>query len=195
MPSKSFLRTDSKRNRPALLCAAACFMLAVLAPALGAQETQLATAVRDGIVCADLVFHWDREEEFIGSLKDGLESRITFTARLFDRRPALFPSLGNIHVETRTASQSAFYDFLSKKFVIETDLGKRFTYTSAQDLIRNFFTQTDITLAEWSQVRDPYVTARVQFEPVRLMPPLTIVSLVGATGTYTSPWIRRDVHP
>ena len=172
---------------------AAFLLLITAASGLDAQAVELSAVVRDGIVCADLSFRWDREREFIESLQDGLESRITFTARLFDRNQALLPILRNIQIESRTFSQSAFFDFLGKKFIVETDLGRRTTYDSAEELIRGFFTMSDITLAERTQVGDPFVTARVQFEPVRLMPPLTIISLVGASGTYTSPWIQKDV--
>lgn len=164
-----------------------------LSARLDAQTVELDAVVRDGIVCADISFRWDREQEFLESLHDGLESRITFTARLFDRRKAFLPIFRSVLVESRISSQSAFFDFLGKKYIVETDLGRRITFDTAADLIRGFFTMYDITLAERSQVGNPYVTARVQFEPVRLMPPLTIVSLVGASGTYTSPWIQKDV--
>jgi hypothetical protein len=30
-------------------------------------------------------------------------------------------------------------------------------------------------------------------EPVRLMPPLTLVALIGTAAAYATPWIRSDV--
>ena len=38
-----------------------------------------------------------------------------------------------------------------------------------------------------------YVAVQVQFDPVRLMPPLTIVSLAGAGGRFTTPWTRAEI--
>jgi hypothetical protein len=192
-PLKISSKTDSRKSRPHLLLAAVLALLAVSAPRLPAQEVALAAAVREGIVCADIEFRWDREVELIQSLRDGLESRITFTARLYDRKQALLPIMRVVQIESRSFSQSAFFDFLGRKFIVETDLGRRITFLRAEDLIHAFFTMHDITLAERSQVQDPFVSVRVQFEPVRLMPPLTIISLVGAAGTYTSPWITGEV--
>jgi hypothetical protein len=38
-----------------------------------------------------------------------------------------------------------------------------------------------------------YAIARAQFEPVRLMPPLTLVVLAGAAATSTTPWTRKEL--
>ncbi len=189
MPLKSSSKTGSRRSS----AAAAALLLLAVSPPLFAQRVDLRALVRGGIICADVDFRWDREQEFLNAVRDGLESRITFTARLYERRAAFLPFFRNVLVESRTFSQSAFFDFLGNKYVVETDQGRRVVYDTEEELIRGFFSMPDITLAEISTVSDPYVTARVQFEPVRLMPPLTIVSLVGAAGTYTSPWVGKDV--
>jgi len=48
---------------------------------------------------------------------------------------------------------------------------------------------SDATAAERRRL---YVTARAQFEPVRLMPPLTLIGLAGAAANVATPWVRRD---
>jgi hypothetical protein len=39
-----------------------------------------------------------------------------------------------------------------------------------------------------------YISARAQFEPVRLMPPLTLVNILGAASTVATPWVSRNVQ-
>lgn len=195
---KSYSKASSRRNRAQrtaglrLLCAA----LVILFPApVGAQDVKLTVSVAEGIVRADVAFRWERQEELLSALQDGLESRITFTLRLFEKRPAALPFLENSLVVEKSISQSAFYDFLEHKYIVESEGGGRRSFDRPEDLINGFFSWTGIALDSRARLRSPFVTARVQFDPVRLMPPLTIVSLIGATGTYTSPWVMGKVAP
>jgi hypothetical protein len=68
------------------------------------------------------------------------------------------------------------------------------SFGSVDSLLKGFFTLSAIPLYAGSHAPPAvlYVMARAQFEPVRLMPPLTLVSMVGRAATYTSPWARRD---
>jgi hypothetical protein len=132
-------------------------------------------------------------EELVSSLRQGLESRITFTARVYERRHGLLPFRGDRMLAERRVSHSAFWDFLDERFVVETDTGTRVSFGSVDELLRGFFTLSAIPLYNGRAPRAAlYVMARAQFEPVRLMPPLTLVSIVGRAATYTSPWARRD---
>jgi hypothetical protein len=68
------------------------------------------------------------------------------------------------------------------------------TYARPDELIRGFFALEEVfgSDATAAERRRLYVTARAQFEPVRLMPPLTLIGLAGAAANVATPWVRRD---
>jgi hypothetical protein len=163
------------------------------AAAVHGQGVEVSLSSPAGVLSADVTFRWDRMQELVSSLRQGLESRITFTARVYEKRQGIFPFPGDRMLAERRFSRSAFWDFLDERFVVETDTGERVSFASVNELLEGFFSLSEMPL----YVRPPasaalYVMARAQFEPVRLMPPLTLVSIVGRAATYTSPWVRRE---
>jgi hypothetical protein len=197
-PFGNSLRASSRKNRgrPARrLGPAGMALFFFFLPAIPSfsQGVDLDAECTAKAVRAHVRFRWNKEAELISLLRDGLESRITFTVRLFRKRPALLQFLGEILVAEKSLSQSAFFDFLDQKFVVEPEKGQRKLYVQPEEMLRGFFSWTDILLDEGGSYGDVFVTARIQFDPVRLMPPLTIVTLVGGTETYMSPWVRKEV--
>jgi len=195
-PLRDCSPTVSKRNRGLRGHTAVLVLCISLLPAaeLAGQGVDLAVSLDAGVLSADITFRWNRMEELVASLRQGLESRITFTARVYEKRGGILPFRGDRLLAERRVSHSAFWDFLDDRFVVETDTGTRVSFGSVDALLRGFFTLSAVRL--YTGPRAPqaalYVTARAQFEPVRLMPPLTLVSMVGRAATYTSPWARRD---
>lgn len=194
-PSRSCSTIASKRNRPRALCLAA-FSLLLLAPAVTcrAQAIELSVTPHGGLLTASLSFRWAGAEEVIDSLRKGLESRITFTLRLYEKRRPAFSFAGDRLLSERTVVRSAFWDFLDHVFVVEGEDGVQKTYTDPAELLRGFFALDEVfgfdnTAAARRRV---YVSARAQFEPVRLMPPLTLIGLTGAAATVATPWVRRE---
>ena len=166
--------------------------LVVPAPA-AAQSLDMGVRVGSDGIRADLWFRWNKEQELVSSLQQGMEARIVFTLRLYQRRRGILPFLGDkLLVETRIA-RSAFWDFLDRKFVVESDDGSRVAYTNAPELLLGFFSLRDYAISQLPPRpgEQRYVSARARLEPVRLMPPLTIVTLAGAAASYTTPWERR----
>lgn len=188
--------TVSKRNSGPRGHAAVLVLCISLLPSvqLAGQGVDLTVSSSTGVLSADVTFRWNRMEELVASLRQGLESRITFTARVYEKRRGILPFRGDRLLAERRVSHSAFWDFLDDRFVVETDTGARMSFGSVDALLKGFFGLSAIPL--YTGPRDPgaalYVMARAQFEPVRLMPPLTLVSIVGRAATYTSPWARRD---
>jgi hypothetical protein len=176
--------------------AAVLVLCAALLPAatLAGQGVDLSLSSPAGVLSANITFRWDRMEELVSSLRQGLESRITFTARVYEKRRGILPFPGDRMLTERRVSHSAFWDFLDDRFVVETDTGTRVSFASVDELLKGFFTLSGIPLYVRPHAPQAvlYVMARAQFEPVRLMPPLTLVSMVGRAATYTSPWVRRD---
>jgi hypothetical protein len=197
MPSKSSSSNASRRSR-ALAGASFALLLALVrlaAPTPGfSQDMDLTLADSAGSIRVGLAFTWDRAASLVDSLRSGLESRITFTVQLFQRRTGLFPLGRDRMLAEKVVVHSAFWDFLDERFVVEEEAGTRTSYESGADLLAGFLAVRDLPLFEQGRgARGLYVTARARLEPVRLMPPLTLVTLVGAAATLTTPWVRKDM--
>jgi hypothetical protein len=93
-------------------------------------------------------------------------------------------------------ARSAFWDFLDRVFVVEQEGVPQKTYTDPRELVSGFFALDEEYPADIASAsrRRLYVMARAQFEPVRLMPPLTLISLAGASANVTTPWVRGDAR-
>jgi len=154
----------------------------------------LSVAPRGGFLSASLSFRWARADEVIDSLRKGLESRITFTTRLYEKRRPAFSFAGDRLLSERTVVRSAFWDFLDRVFVVEEENRPQKSYTQPEELIRGFFALDEVFGFDMPAAsrRRLYVAARAQFELVRLMPPLTLIGLAGAGANVATPWVRRD---
>jgi hypothetical protein len=129
------------------------------------------------------------------TLRDGLESRITFTVRLYEHRTGLAAVFGDALLDERRVSRVAFYDALAGRYVVEQD-GQAAAYPDGASLSDGFFSLRglDLDAAKASgHGRARYVAARALYDPVRLSPPLTILTLFGVAARVSTPWVRRDV--
>jgi len=186
---------------------AAC-LAAAPAPA-GAQALALAVTAAGDSVRADVVFSDVAADDPAATLRDGLESRITFTLRCYEHRPGIAGLLGDALLAQRTVVRAAFYDFFDRRFVVEQD-GRRASYADEAGFLAAFFTLRDVELlpaaetprsvgprsgdrTDQGAIRRRYIAARAQYDPVRLSPPLTILTLFGVAARHTTPWERRDV--
>ncbi|MGA2477242.1 MAG: hypothetical protein ABSG63_00655 [Spirochaetia bacterium] len=177
-----------------VLALASAFPLSAQAVDLAVERrASLRSASADALM-AHVSFRWDRMEELVSSLRAGMESRITFTLRLYEHRRGLLPFRRDRLLVQKKAERSAFWDFLDDTFVVESEDGTRESFASAEDLLRGFLTLSELSLSDVPRASSPgyYVSARALFEPVRLMPPLTLVGLVGRAATTTTPWVSRE---
>ncbi len=140
---------------------------------------------------AALVLRWDHPDELVDSLLGGLESRLVFTVRLYEKRRGLFSFLGDRVVAQTTVVRRAYKDILTQRFVVDQDGATQSSYATTGELLTAFFSVDSLALLHPPSDRPAYVSARAQLEPVRLMPPLTLVTLTGRAA-YATPWVRSD---
>jgi len=168
-----------------------------MAPAAAAAQglTLAAQADRDGVV-VDARFAWERAGELLATLRDGLDSRITFTIRILERRPGLAGLLGDVRLAERSITRVAYFDLLERRFVVE-EAGERRAWLDTEDFLAAFLSVQGLRVRGSlpGPPRSVSVAARVSFDPVRLDPPLTIVALAGAAATHTTPWVVRQLSP
>jgi hypothetical protein len=176
------------RSLALLLCVAA-------APWIHAQTIGGTAASTGGRISADLTFQWDRPEEAVASLQNGLESRIVFTVQLFEKGESVYPFNADRMLAQKTVRRSAFWDFLDAVFVVEEEGSPPTPCRTTAELMESFFSLRGVFLSDVAAHRHAAlsIAARAQYEPVRLMPPLTLVNLVGAASNITTPWIRIAV--
>jgi len=147
------------------------------------------------VVRARAVFRWDHGEELASTLREGLESRIIFTLRVFEKTPGLRSLLGDRLLAERTVTRAVYFSFLDADYVVEESSGGRAAFEGLEEALGEFFAVQSgaLLLLRPGQAGRCYAAAQVQFDPVRLMPPLTIVSLAGAGGRVTTPWVRAEI--
>jgi hypothetical protein len=170
-------------------------MLLLASAVASSQTIELSVVQRGSLLHALLSFRWAHADEFIDSLRSGLESRITFTTRLYEKRKAVFSFTGDRLIAQRTVSRSAFWDFLDQIFVVEDGSRRQKIYARPDELVRGFFALEEVFATETAhpEGRRLYVSARAQFEPVSLVPPLTLIGLAGAGVDVSTPWVRKEV--
>jgi len=140
-PWKNSSKAASRRSR--LLLA---LLFALSAVGLACQDLELSVR-RDGpLVRAAAVFRWDREEELLSTLREGLESRITFTLRAFERSAGLLSLLGDRLLAEKTVARSAYFNFLDGTYIVEESDGARAAYTDLAALLTGFFSARGVAL-------------------------------------------------
>ncbi len=144
MPSKSFSKVDSRRSEARAFLPVLPVLLALLAATpVSAQFLDLGLNVRPDGISANVSFRWNKEADLVNSLRDGMEARIVFTLRVYQRKSGFLPFLRDRLLGETSVARSAFWDFLDGKFVVESDDGSRAAYTSAQELLTGFLSLTD----------------------------------------------------
>ncbi len=170
---------------------AATLALGLSTPPLGAAPTLAVSAdERGGALVASILFRWDEPQELLASLQGGLESRLVFTVRLYEKRTGLLAFRGDRVLAQVTIVRTAYRDILTQTFVVEEEGQAPRSFPTSDALLAAFFSVSGLgfppPLPAWGRA---YVAARAQLEPVRLMPPLTLVTLAGAAA-YATPWVR-----
>src|SRR5271169_6040293 len=92
-PSRDCLPIVSKRNKGLRGRAAVLVLCISLLPAAqgAGQDVDLLVSSAPDVLSADITFRWNRMEELVASLRQGLESRITFTVRVYEKRRGILP--------------------------------------------------------------------------------------------------------
>ena len=131
-----------------------------------------------GVVRADVAFSAGDADDPAATLRDGLESRITFTLRCYRRLTGLAGLFGDRLLTERTVVRVAFYDVLDRRFVVEQD-GARASYADEDAFRAAFFTLRGIELAPAAPPRAGEATGTAAARYV--------------AARYSTPWVRGAV--
>jgi hypothetical protein len=133
----------------------------------------------------------------LASLWDGLRAEITFQLRLYRRSSGVFAFLGDRLLHERQVYQVASFDFYENRYKILRDDRITGEYAAETEFLDAFFSLPEIELGEIStgDGGDYYLLARVRMMPVKIIPPLNIITLFSTDTVFTTPWVEAELKP
>jgi hypothetical protein len=172
------------------------FLLLLASEAVSGQEIELRLGTSGNTIRADVSFQWAKKEELLGYVRGGLGSRVEFHFRIQEKHPTIFAIFQEVLVSETSLARSASYDIFSDKYSVTSEREGKAFYTTADDFLLSFFSVRDCAVFNGLRSGTTYaVTVQVRLTPIQLIPPLNIISLFGGMATFTSPWVRQEVHP
>jgi hypothetical protein len=133
----------------------------------------------------------------LASLWDGLRAEITFQLRLYRRSSGVFAFLGDRLLRERQVYQVASFDFYENRYKILRDNRITSEYAAETEFMDAFFSLPEIDLGEINtdDGGDYYLLARVRMMPVKIIPPLNIITLFSTDTVFTTPWVEAELKP
>jgi hypothetical protein len=133
----------------------------------------------------------------LASLWDGLRAEITFQLRLYRRSSGVFAFFGDRLLRERQVYQVASFDFYENRYKILRDNRITGEYAAETEFLDAFFSLPEIDLGEINtgDGGDYYLLARVRMMPVKIIPPLNIITLFSTDTVFTTPWVEAELKP
>jgi hypothetical protein len=180
----------------ALLLPLLILLLSLDSEAASGQGIELRLGTSGNTIRADVVFQWERKEELLRFVRGGLGSRVEFLFRIQEKRHTILPFFQEALVSETSLARSASFDIFSDEYSVSSEREGKAVFATADDFLRYFFSVRDCAVLNGLRSGTSYAVAvQVRLTPIRLVPPLNIISLFGGMATFTSPWVRQEVRP
>jgi hypothetical protein len=126
------------------------------------------------------------QDEISAALGDGLKSEIVFQFRIYRKNRGFFSFTGDVLVLEKKLTYVAYKDFFKNIYIIQNESGYSI-YSGEGEFFEQFLKCSLflVTLPDSPDPSDYTVLARITINPVKLEPPLHIVSLITSIGTTT----------
>jgi hypothetical protein len=132
----------------------------------------------------------------LATLQEGLKSEIQFELRLYRRQGGLLAWLGDRPVASIRISQVASYDPFTAQYVIRREGRVVGSFRDADAFLRRFASLRELPLGqvEPEDRGQYYALARVRLSPVRIVPPLNIITLFSSVYSVTTDWVESAIR-
>lgn len=180
-------------------------LLLLVSTFVSGQEARLHAAVRGRRVYGTVEYldsnfaerGVSASQAVLASLWDGLRAEITFQLRLYRRSSGVFAFLGDRLLRERQVDQVALFDFYENRYKILRDNRITGEYAAETEFLDAFFSLPEIDLGEINtgDGGDYYLLARVRMMPVKIIPPLNIITLFSTDTVFTTPWVEAELKP
>ena len=166
---------------------------------LSAEETLLTAVAREGRVIVSAALSGVESEQIYstfrkGLLEEGLKTEISYQFRLYRRDKSFFSFLGDKVIAEKKIIKTAYLDIYERVFIIEVNEEKK-VLLYEEDFLRSFFKAEDVQIGRLSsrESKEHYVLARISFSPVRLVPPLNMISLLYKKTAVVTRWTEAEI--
>ncbi len=121
------------------------------------------------------------------ALDEGLKSEIVFQFRLYKKNTGFLSFMGDILLFEKTAVRIAYKDLFKNQYIIQSN-DETSVYTDESEFMDRFFSLDGyvIRFPEGLSPGEYSILGRITVNPVKLEPPLHIVSLITPIGTTTA---------
>ena len=164
------------------------------AAVLGA-ESVLSGTVTQGWVNASLRFSDPRREEVLAALDEGLAAEVHFQLRLYRRLQGRLAFLGDRLLAERRIAQTARYDRFAERYVIERQGMRVGEFSEPAAFLEAFCSLQEFPVGRLSgppPVRH-YLLGRVRLYPVRVVFPLSLITLFLPKLAVDSRWLEQEL--
>jgi len=167
---------------------------------LSAEETLLTAVAREGTVIVSATLSGVESEQIYstfrkGLLEEGLKTEISYQFRLYRRNKGFFSFLGDKVITEKKIIKRAYLDIYERVFIIEVNEEKK-VLLYEEDFLRSFFKAENVQIGSLSsrESKEHYVLARISFSPVRLVPPLNMISLLYKKTAVVTRWAEAEIE-
>jgi hypothetical protein len=144
-------------------------------------------------VVVSLGYSDPRAPEVLAALGEGLASEIQFQLRLYRRQRGPFAFLGDRLASELRLVRTARYDRFERQYCFQGPGGAEARYAEAGLFLEAFFALGPLALGVLppGQSAAYYVQSRVRLAPVKMVPPLRLITLFFPQAS--SPWLRKEL--
>ena len=135
----------------------------------------------------------DPKEAIVESLEAGHRAEVHYEARIYRRTTGLNRLFGDRLVAEEKVVYEARWDEFNSRYVVVVDEEFERSFTDADDLISFLLILDSHIISLPKESSDAiYLMCRAQIEPIRLVPPLTLLAVVVPKFRMSTPWRRTE---
>jgi hypothetical protein len=128
-------------------------------------------------------------DRIVESLVAGHRSEVRYEIRLLKRVTGLRRILGDVLIHREEISYVARWDAMDELFVVQIDGTQERTFAEKEPFIAFFLSLTDHRIRPGQEIPpEGYLLCRSRIQPIKLVPPLTLMTLLRSDLQTISDW-------
>lgn len=129
------------------------------------------------------------EDAIMESLMDGHRSEVRYEIRVYRKASGFRRLFGNRLIKQEETVYVARWDALDERYIVLIDGIREEWFESSQPFLRFFLSLSEYSMPVPSEMAEnDYLVCRSRIQPIKLVPPLTLLTLIKPELLIVSPW-------